>query len=471
MSVTARQAAADILNRSRDRAGFAGDLIDAYLARNDLSPLDRRFVTQLVFGVIRRRATLDALITPFVRIPIAAVEARVWDALQLGAYQLAFLTQIPRHAAVNETVELATHIGSPKAKGFLNGVMRRVAELVTNDFTDTPAADAVPMDQANPDRKGGGEESNTPSLTLRVRHTFRRLTQPVLPDPAADTAAYFAAAFSWPRWLADRWLARWGPQECDRVGFWFNSPPPLWVRANKLHSDRETFRARLLAVGVESDPGPHPQSLHLKEHHRIRELPGYAEGAFAVQDHSSMLVASAVGVQPGMHVLDLCAAPGGKTTHLAELMDNRGRITACDIDRKRLDTIETLALRLGVKGIDTVLLNENDEPPDGPFDAALVDAPCSNTGVMGRRPEVRWRIRPNEFPHLIRLQTRLLIQAAERVRSGGVVVYSTCSIEPDENGGVVNAVRKALGLTLEAEHASAPGMPSDGGYWARLRKS
>ena len=183
-----------------------------------------------------------------------------------------------------------------------------------------------------------------------------------------------------------------------------------------------------------------------------------------------MLVASAVGVQPGMRVLDLCAAPGGKTTHLAELMDNRGRVVACDIDRKRLDTIETLALRLGVKCIDTVLLNENDEPPAGPFDAALVDVPCSNTGVLGRRPEVRWRIRPSEFAHLVRLQTRLLIQAAERVRSGGVVVYSTCSIEPDENVGVVNAVRKACGLTLEAQHSAVPGMPSDGGYWARLRK-
>lgn len=284
-------------------------------------------------------------------------------------------------------------------------------------------------------------------------------------------ANYLAAGFSWPKWLADRWLKRWPAEECARLGFWFNSPPPMWLRANKLHSDRETFRLRLAAGLIESEPGPHPQSLHLTHHHAVRDLPGYAEGAFAVQDHSSMLVASALGVQPGMRVLDLCAAPGGKTTHLAELMDNRGRIAACDIDRKRLDTIETLALRLGVKGIETHLLKENEEPPDGPFDAALVDVPCSNTGVLGRRPEVRWRIRPGEFEYLIRLQTRLLLQAVERVRSGGAVVYSTCSIEPDENGGVVRAVLKAVGgLTLEAEHVSVPGMPSDGGYWARLRK-
>jgi 16S rRNA (cytosine967-C5)-methyltransferase len=170
-------------------------------------------------------------------------------------------------------------------------------------------------------------------------------------------------------------------------------------------------------------------------------------------------------------VLDLCAAPGGKTTHLAELMDNRGKVTACDIDQKRLDTVTSLCQRLGIKGVETVLLKENGEPPAGPFDAALVDVPCSNTGVLGRRPEVRWRIKPTEFEHLIRLQTRLLLQAVERVRPGGAVVYSTCSIEPDENVGVVKAVRRAIkGLTMEAEHTSVPGRPSDGGYWARLRK-
>jgi 16S rRNA (cytosine967-C5)-methyltransferase len=189
-----------------------------------------------------------------------------------------------------------------------------------------------------------------------------------------------------------------------------------------------------------------------------------------------------------MHVLDLCAAPGGKTTHLAELMDNRGRITACDIDAKRLETVTALCERLRVKGVETVLLKEDGEIPDGPdsrgaqgepvggspsqFDAALVDVPCSNTGVLGRRPEVRWRLKPNEFEHLVRLQTRLLIEAIVRVKPGGAVVYSTCSIEPEENEGVVKAVCRGMrGVVLEAEHHAVPGRPSDGGYWARLRKA
>ena len=445
---TARRVAADTLARSHSRAGFASELIDDELTRASLPPQDRRFVTQLVFGVLRRKGTLDALLKPFIQIPFHAVQPRVWDVLHLGAFQLVFLTHVPKHAAVNETVELADHVGSPKAKGFVNGVLRRVAELVTDEFVAAPGPDAVPFETAR----------------------YRKLTKPLLPDPTTDPDAYLAAGHSWPRWLANRWLDRYGAEECTRLGFWFNAPPPLWIRTNKLHTDRETYRLRLAAALIDAEPGEHPQSLRLIESPAVRDLPGYADGDFTVQDHSSMLVASAVGVQPGMRVLDLCAAPGGKTTHLAELMDNRGTVTACDIDPKRLATVTSLCQRLGVKGVETVLLRENDEPPAGPFDAALVDLPCSNTGVLGRRPEVRWRIKPSEFEHLIRLQTKLLLQAVERVRPGGAVVYSTCSIEPDENAGVVKAVRRAVkGLTLEAEHDPVPGRPSDGGYWARLR--
>jgi 16S rRNA (cytosine967-C5)-methyltransferase len=448
--ITARQIAADVLHRSRSHDAFAAELIDIALASAHLSPQDRRFVTQLVFGVIRRRGTLDALLKPFIQIPMHAVQPRVWDVLHLGAFQLVFLTHVPKHAAVNETVELAGHVGSAKAKGFVNGVMRRVAELVTDEFVEKPGPDAVPFDGRR----------------------YRKLVRPILHDPAPQPDAYFAAAFSLPKWLADRWLVRLGPEECTRLGFWFNAPPPLWIRVNKLQNDRETYRLRLAAVLIDAEPGEHPQSLRLPDPPPVRDLPGFDTGDFTVQDHSSMLVASALGVQPGMHVLDLCAAPGGKTTHLAELMDNRGRVTACDIDAKRLETVTALWQRLGIKGVETVVIPEKGDPPPGPFDAALVDVPCSNTGVLGRRPEVRWRLKPNEFEYLIRLQTRLLILAAERVKPGGAIVYSTCSIEPDENGGVVKAVLRGMrSLKLEAEHESVPGKPADGGYWARLRKS
>jgi 16S rRNA (cytosine967-C5)-methyltransferase len=457
MTITARQVAADVLHRSRSREAFAAELVDDAVTGVGITPLDRRFVTQLVFGTIRRRATLDALLKPFIQIPFHSVQPRIWDVLHLGAFQLVFLTHVPKHAAVNETVELAAHVGSAKAKGFINGVLRRISESTTDQFVERPGADAAPFD--------GGSQ-------IATAMRYRRLNRPLLPDPIAAPDLYLATAFSLPKWLSDRWLERYGLDECTRLGFWFNAPPPLWIRVNKLHTNRENYRLQLASQLIDVQTGEHPQSLRFPEHHPIRDLPGYDAGDFTVQDHSSMLVASALAPQPGMHILDLCAAPGGKTTHLAELMNNRGRITACDIEAKRLGTVTALCQRLGVKGVETVVLAENQEPPRGPFDAALVDVPCSNTGVLGRRPEVRWRLKPNEFEYLIRLQTRLLIQAIERVKPGGAVVYSTCSIEPDENERVVAGVQRGMrGLTLEAEHHAVPGKPADGGYWARLRRS
>jgi len=471
MMITARQIAADVLDRSRAHNAFAAELIDDAVSSANISPQDRRFLTQLVFGVIRRRGTLDALLRPYVKLPFHAVQPRVWDVLHLGAFQLAFLTHVPKHAAVNEAVELADYVGSRQAKGFVNGVLRRVSELVTDDFVEKPAADAMPFD-GNPGTLPA-DAVGLPDTDISPKpNQFRKLTQPVLPDPVAAPDEYLAAGFSLPKWLADRWLSRFGVDECTRLGFWFNAPPPLWIRTNKLHNDRETYRLRLAAQLIEVETGEHPQSLRFPEHHPIRALPGYDDGDFAVQDHSSMLVASALNVQPGMRVLDLCAAPGGKATHIAELMENRGMVTACDTDPRRLNTVVALCQRLKIKGVRPSLVPENGDPPQGPFDAALVDAPCSNTGVLGRRPEVRWRLKPTEFQFLVRLQTRLLFQALERVKMGGVVVYSTCSIEPDENEGVVKAVCRGMrGLKVEAEHHAIPGKPSDGGYWARLRKS
>jgi 16S rRNA (cytosine967-C5)-methyltransferase len=448
---TARAAAAAILAQTRVSHAFANDLLDQQLAHSPLGDQDRRLATQLVYGVLRRRASLDALIRPYLVRPPHRVDPLLWDVLHLGAYQLAFLSHVPAHAAVNESVELAEPVGGRGAKGFVNGLLRRVAELLTDQKADGPAADALPLEQGQ----------------------YRRLDGPVLPDPEDDPAPYLAAGFSWPAWLAERWLERSGWDECVRLGFWFAGPAPLSLRVNRLRESRDDYLLDLTAVNVAATPGSHPQAVRLEDHLPIRTLPGYAEGRFAVQDETSMRVATALNPRPGMTVLDLCAAPGGKTTHLAELMRNEGRIVACDIDDRRLATLSGLCERLGVAIVEPVRLHpdRDEDPPAGPFDAALVDVPCSNTGVLGRRPEARWRLDPRDLPRLVPLQTKLLIQAAERLRPGGAVVYSTCSVEPEENQGVVRNVLKGMPeLSLEAEEESAPGRPSDGGYWARLRK-
>ena len=465
--MTARVLAMEVFARAYRRQGFASDLIDEVAAEHPhVVGQERRLLVQLVLGVTRRKRTLDALILPFVQRGLDNVEPVLHDILRLGAFQIAFLTQVPRHAAVHETVGLADWAGRPGAKGLLNGVLRRVAEVVTDDFAPVGRPDTLPLDP--PSLRG---EPFGPPPDRR----FRRLAQPLLPDPLRDPIGYLGVGFSWPTWLAEHWLARHGLGECFRLGFHFNAPPPTWLRVNQLRLPRSTYRAKLAERDIDSEPGPHPQSLRLRDGVPIRELPGYATGDFAVQDHSSMLVASALDPEPGWRVLDLCSAPGGKATHAAELMEDRGHVLACDISVPRLDTVSVLSHRLGASIVEPRLLPDGDFgalPPPGSFDGALVDAPCSNTGVLGRRPEVRWRFEPREMRHLVELQTRLLTTAVEAVRLGGVVVYSTCSIETEENFGVVEAVRRQFPrLEVEGESVAVPGEPSDGGYWCRLRKA
>ncbi len=448
---TARSLALSILRDAHRGDAYVQELLDAALGQSLLSAADRRLTAHLVYGVLRRRATLDALLRPFIDRPLYRVEPWLWDILRLGAFQLALMTHIPPHAAVNETVRLAEEYRRPKAKGFLNGVLRALERLLTDERLTAPAADALPLEDGQ----------------------YRRLARPVLPDPATDRVEYLAAGLSLPAWLAERWLKRSSWEECLRLGFWFAGPASLWLRCNRLRTDRATFLTALEQAGIRAEAGDYPDAVRLADSVPIRELPGYAEGWFTVQDASAMRVAAALEPRHGGAVLDLCAAPGGKTTHLAELMANEGRIVACDVNGRRLRVVADLCRRLGVAIVEPRLLNmkRQEEPPAGPFDAVLVDVPCSNTGVLGRRPEVRWRLRPDDFRRLVPLQTKLLLQAAERVKPGGAVVYSTCSIEPEENRQVVRAVLRALPwLVPEAEEEQVPGRPADGGYWARVRR-
>ena len=448
-SPSARALALQVLLDCQTRNAFVQEILDQHLGRSHLSAPDRRLATQLAYGVLRRRGTLDALLQPLVSRPRRNVEAWLWEALRLGAYQLTLLTHVPPHAALSETVELAAVFRRPEAKGFLNGVLRALSRLVTDDRTDAPAADALPLEAG----------------------AYRRLARPVFADPAHYFTRYFASAFSFPEWLAERWAKRYSAEECLRLGWWFAGPAPLWLRCNPLKAGREQLLQAFAVAGIPAEPGEHPQSIRLGETRPVRELPGYAEGWFTVQDESSMRVAAALAPEPGATVLDLCAAPGGKATHLGELMRDSGRVVACDVDERRLKTVAELAARLGLTCVETRRLRPGEAPPGGPFDGALVDVPCSNTGVLGRRPEVRWRLRPDDFAHLTDLQTGLLRQACERVRPGGAVVYSTCSVEPEENGRLVRAfLERAPGVMLEAEEERTPGRPADGGYWARLRR-
>ncbi len=276
----ARSLALAVLIDGARHEGFVQEMLDRQLGlepARGLSPVDRRLATNLAYGVLRRRGTLQALLSPLVARPADKVEPWIWDTLFLGAYQLALLTQIPAHAAIHETVELASQFGRPRAKGFLNGVLRSCAALITPGRATAPAADALPLE-------GGG---------------FRRLARGVLPDPASRPIEYLASGFGLPPWLARRWYDRLGREEAFRLGFWFAGPAPLTLRCNPLRCNREQLLSALAAAGYQADPGDHPQAIRLREFAGVRDLPGFTEGWFAVQDESAMRIGSALAPAAG----------------------------------------------------------------------------------------------------------------------------------------------------------------------------
>lgn len=446
---TAREIAFCVLDEHLRTDVFAGRLLDRLraAAASD-GDAEFRLATELVYGVIRRQSTLNAIIDPHVTRPRHKIEGPVWTLLQLGTYQLVFSDAIPEHAAVNETVSVATKFGNRGWSGFVNGVLRSVARDVTDEFTAAPAANAVPLNAGR----------------------YRLLSRDTFADPGSDPARYFARAFSFPQWVAARWEARFPFDELVQLGFWFDAPPSLNLRVNRLQTSRDELLSRFAAKEIAASPGMNAHAIHLAGSVSVPRLPGFDTGCFTVQDESAMQVAEAVSPKPEETILDLCAAPGTKTTHLAELMENRGRIVATDIKTDRLQRVVENAQRLQLDIIETETIHEDlTDVPEGPFDAVLVDAPCSNTGVLAKRPEARWRLDAKELAELSTLQQRLLTVACDRVKPGGRVVYSTCSIEPEENGEVVRAVlKKRGGLRLLDETEFRPGEPADGGYVALI---
>ena len=446
----ARALAYAVLKDWKPRGAFAGDRLAELIQKREVSPQDRRLATELVFGVIRRQATLDALIAPHVSRPRRKVETEIWTLLRIGTYQLAFLAGIAEHAAVHETVELAKR-NNKRWGGFVNAVLRKVAAALTDDVLSLPTADGIPLADGR----------------------YRLLTQKLFPDPEENPAGYFAEAFSFPTWLAKRWAARFDADELFRLGRHFNAPATLTLRINRLRSTRDELLAELKQAGIKAKAGRHGDAVRLAETGRVEDLPGFADGRLSVQDETAMQAATLLDPQPGQRVLDLCAAPGTKTGHIAELMNDAGEIVAADVSEERLASVAENIARLGLKSVQIAPIGPQGAGlPDGTFDAILLDVPCSNTGVLGKRPEVRWRITPADLKELTVTQTNLLSLALDRLRPAGRLVYSTCSIEPEENEQVVqSALAGRDGLSLAESRLHLPGDPSDGGFQALIVRS
>jgi 16S rRNA (cytosine967-C5)-methyltransferase len=407
--MTARELALEVLTRVEEDRAFAGLLLDHHLNRSGLSARDRRLATELTYGVLRWGSRLDAYLRRTSHRPLAGLPSWLRNLLRLGAYQCLFLDRIPPYAAVHESVTLAKARGHEGIALFVNAVLRAVirhGKLL--------------------------EEPQDPLEALAVRHSF-------------------------PLWLVRRWVGRYGAEEAETLMTALNQRPPFTIRVNTLRLTREEMILHLKSEGAEASPTPYaPEGLILDTSLLPDSSPSFREGLWTVQDEASILVGHLLAPRPGERVLDLCAAPGGKTTHLAQLMENRGLIVGVDPHAGRLELAREACRRLGVEIVELVLGQAQTLSRHASFDRVLVDAPCSNLGILRRAPELKWSRQEEELPRLSATQVEILEAAAALVRPGGVIVYSTCSLEPEENEAVVTAL-----LTRHPEFTPDPPEPDE----------
>ncbi|MEW5953514.1 MAG: 16S rRNA (cytosine(967)-C(5))-methyltransferase RsmB [Bacillota bacterium] len=389
--LSARELALKALVAVEADGAYANLALNSILEKYKPGKLDRAFTTELVYGSLRARNTLDWALGRLLRHSLDRQTPQVRSILRLSAYQIMFMDRVPDSAAVNEGAELARKYGHPGAVKFVNGVLRNLV---------------------------------------------RQKGELKYPDQAEDPVGYLALVYSYPRWLVQRWLQQLGHSETVDLCRAGNEPAPNTVRTNTLKTTRGDLQARLQQEGVVAQPTKYaPEGLELQGFLSIGAIPSFQEGLFQVQDESSMLAGHAVSPEPGSLVIDAASAPGGKTTHLAQLMNNQGRIIAYDVHAHKLKLVEDNCQRLGVNIVETRLGDASNLPLEltARADYVLLDAPCSGLGVLRRRPDARWRKEPGQIEELVSLQQRLLTGSARCVRPGGVLVYSTCTVMEEEN--------------------------------------
>ena len=436
-----REAALRILHAVDTRSAFSDRLLDGAHARGGPDPRDQALMHELVKGTLRWRGRLDHVLDQRVHIGLAKVQPWVRNVLRLGAYQLLFLDRIPPHAAVDESVKLAHKYGHPGTAGLVNSVLRRLIE----------EKDALEI-------------------------------------PMGDDAASLAVWGSHPLWIVERWLARFGPEATRALLEADNRAVPVGLRVNAMRGTRTQLIEKLAAEGVTATPARLAEDLAwIEGSHAPGALAAFKSGWCTAQDESEALVARLVAPEPHDRILDLCAAPGGKCTHLAERIGDEGEVWALERAESRVASLEATIARLGLHCIHVVQGDGRSYPFPMPFDRVLVDAPCSGLGVLGRRADARWRKGPEVLREMPLLQLELLHAAGARARPGGVLVYSVCSFEPEETTAIVERfLRSSSAFVLES---AAPFLPAevvdetgfmrvlphvhgcDGAFAARLRRT
>ena len=393
----AREVALKIINDIFHNNAYANIALAREINRQKLSDQDRRFITELVYGTVKARATLDWMIGHYINRPLDKIAPVILNILRMGMYQMFFLSKIPVSAACNQAVELTKKYGHLGTVKFVNAVLRNAGR--------------------------------TPEKI-------------VYPDKESNMTQFLALTYFHPEWMIARWLKRLGAEATEELCRTNNLTPPLCLRTNTLKNTREELLAILESEGVVAEPSHWTgEGIVCHSFPALSTLKSLREGLFQVQDESSMLVAHVLDPKPGEFVIDACGAPGGKSTHIGALMQNKGRILSTDIHEHKLAITRENAQRLGISNIETQALDATtigSKYPDQ-ADRVLVDAPCSGLGVLRRKADSRWRKEESMLQELPKLQSAILHSAADCVKVGGVLVYSTCKTEPEENQEVVES--------------------------------
>lgn len=426
-----RAAAAQLLHQVINQGQSVSTLLPRF--QQEVAARDRALLQELCFGSLRWYSRLDAIAKQLLDKPLKGKYQPVHALLLVGIYQLLY-TRIPAHAALAETVNACKLLKAEPFRGMVNGVLRNVQrrqdELLAR-------VDALPQ--------------------LRLAH---------------------------PNWLVKR-LQQAYPERWEQILAANNQHPPMWIRVNARHHDRSHYQTLLRQAGLEAEPDALAEAaLRLARPVDVNSLPGFELGHCSVQDAAAQMAAQLLEAAPGERVLDACAAPGGKTAHILERQPGLGQLVAVDLDAERLQRVRQNLERIDLAA--TVLQGDAARPEDwwqGPdFDRILLDAPCSATGVIRRHPDIKWLRRPEDIPQLAALQGRILDALWAWLRPGGVLLYATCSILPDENG---EQIRAFLQRTPDARHLplhehDTPDQPGwqllpgnagrDGFYYAKLGK-
>ncbi|MBP8910559.1 MAG: methyltransferase domain-containing protein [Phycisphaerae bacterium] len=452
---SARALAAQVLTGFDPARQYVGPRLDRLLDQTQ----QRQRATDLVHGTIRNRGAIDAVIAQFSGRPTARIDARLLTILRIAVYEIAFSPSTPVYSIVDEAVNTVGKAGGKKPSGFVNAVLRQIARHVANRQAD--------LAQADPRRT----LVQTPQSGCQFDTDF-------LPDPATDVGRHLSLRFSLPSWLIAEWLKEFGPERTVDICMACNRRPSLYVRVNPLRTTPTDLLARFQQAGVQGDPVPRDSPLgsamiRVTGPHAVTQLPGFSEGLLSVQDLSASQAVRCLDPQPGESILDLCAAPGSKTTQMAELARDDATLIATDIDPVRLERVKENVARLGLASV-TIVPHAQLQQRQEPFDAVLLDAPCSNTGVLARRVEARFRVTAQAVKDIAAIQKGLLAKAAGLVKPGGRICYSTCSIQRRENQDQVRdflAAQRDFELAHESLLLPATGpFDHDGGYVALVKR-